>query len=274
MSMKKFVLLSLLCMCMASCFAQESYFVTVVKGSVSKPDGSAIKPGSKLLLTDKVSLGTKESLLILLHPSKGRIVVSAQAATPSKDNKFVLLIKDFLELSQNNVRLSSRTLDDAPLSLEDYFRTDADINSNFLIIDTLKVKLPRVYSNVDNKENFFFLQLSGIKTANHKLLCRNNMLYITRDDIFFNDGPYKKSDGQLNLGYIQNYSGDKKVKFITPVEPVYITRESCGDAVRVIKKTLKGKPEKDVLEEVYAQIYYLYGKPDEQALKEIYRSIK
>jgi hypothetical protein len=272
--MKRFALMCLLLLCMASCFAQESYFVTVVKGSVSKPDGSAIKTGSKLLLTDKVSLGTKESLLILLHPSKGRVVVSAQAATPSKDNKFVLLIKDFLDLNQQNIRLSSRTLDDAPLSLEDYFKTDADINSNFLVIDTLKVKLPRSYTKVDNKENFFFLQLSGTKTANHKLLCRNNMLYITRNDISFNDGPYKKSDGQLNLGYIENYSGDKKVKFITPIEPVYISREICSEAVKVIKKTLKGKPEKNILEEVYAQVYYLYGKPDEQAIKEIYSSIK
>ena len=272
--MKKFSLILLFLMCIATGFAQESYFVTIVKGSVSKADGSAVKPGSKLLLTDKVSLGTKESLLILLHPSKGRIVISAQTATASKDNKFILLIKDFLELSQNSVRLSSRNLDDAPLSLEDYFKTDADINSNYLIIDTLKVKLPRAYAKADNKENFFFLQLSSAKPVNHKLQCRNNILYITREDILFGDSLYKKADGQLNLGYIENYSGDKKVKFITPIEPVYITKETCRDAIRLIKKTLKGKPEKDIMQEVYAQLYYLYGKPDEQAVTEIYRSIK
>jgi len=266
--------MSLLLLCMAGSFAQESYFVTVVKGSVSKADGSAVKPGTKLLLTDKVSLATKESLLILLHPSKGRIVVSAQTATPSKDNKFVLLIKDFLSLNQQNIRLSSRTLDDAALSLEDYFKTDAEINSNYLVIDTLKVRLPRAYAAVDNKENFFFLQLSSAKPVNHKLLCRNNTLYISKEDISFNNGLYTKSDGQLNLGYIENYSGDKKVKFITPIEPAYISRETCSDAVKVIKKTLKDKPEKTILEEVYTQIYYLYGKPDEQAIKEIYSSVK
>lgn len=272
--MKKTVLMFLLLLCMATSFAQESYFVTVVKGSVSKADGSAIKPGAKLLLTDKVSLGTRESLLILLHPSKGRIVVSAQAASATKDNKFILLVKDFLNLNQNNVRLSSRTLDDMPLSLEDYFKTDPEINSNFLVIDTLKVRLPSAYGTVDNKENFFFLQLSGAKTSNHKLLCRNNMLYITRDDISFKDGLYKKSDGQLNLGYIENYSGDKKVRFITPIEPVFISRETCADAIRIIGKTLKGRPEKEILEEVYAQVYYLYGRPDEEAIKEVYSSIK
>jgi len=272
--MKKFALLSLFVMCITTSFAQESYFVTIVKGSVSKADGSAIKPGSKVLLTDKVSMGSKESLLILLHPSKGRIVVTPKTATASKDNKFVVLIKDFLDLNQQTVRLSSRTLDDAPLSLEDYFKTDEDINSNFLVIDTLTIKLPRSYSRVDNKENFFFLQLTSAKPANHKLQCRNNMLYITREDILFGDSLYKKRDGQLNLGYIENYSGDKKVKFITPIEPVYITKETCRDAIRLIKKTLKGKPEKDILQEAYTQLYYLYGKPDEQVVKEVYSSIK
>ncbi len=272
--MKKYLLLSVLLLCMATSFAQESYFVTIVKGIVAKADGSAIKPGSKLLLTDKVTMGTKESLLILLHPSKGRIVVSAQTATASKDNKFLLLIKDFLELSQNNVRLSSRTLDDMPLPLEDYFKTDEDISSNFLVIDTLKVRLSRAYAKADNKENFFFLQLSSGKPVNHKLQCRNNILYITREDILFSDSLYKKADGQLNLGYIENYSGDKKVKFITPVEPVYITKEACVNSIKLIKKTLKGKSEKDILQEVYTQLYYLYGKPDELAVTEIYRSIK
>lgn len=272
--MKKFVLLPLLLLCMATGFAQESYFVTIVKGSVLKADGSAIKPGSKLLLTDKVSLGTKESLLILLHPSKGRIVVSPQSTAPTKDNKFVLLIKDFLDLNQKSVRLSSRTLDDMPLSPEDYFKTDEDINKNLLIIDTLKVKLPRTYANTDNKENFFFLQLSSAKPVNHKLQCRNNILYITKEDIFFKDSLYKKTDGQLNLGYMENYSKNKNVKYIAVVEPVFITKETCSNNINVIKKTLKGKPEKEIIQEVYTQMYYLYGKPDEQALKEIYSSIK
>jgi hypothetical protein len=272
--MIKFVITSLFLLCMVNSFAQENYFVTIVKGSVSKLDGSIIKPGSKLLLTDKVSMGSKESLLILLHPSKGRIVVSPQSASAAKDNKFVLLIKDFLDLNQKNVRLSSRTLGEMPISLEDYFKTDPDVNNNFLVVDTLKVKLPLAYANTDNKENFFFLQLSGTKTVNHKLQCRNNMLFITKEDIFFNDSLYKKSMGQLDLGFIENYSGSKNVKFIIQFEPLYITREACIDIISVIKKTLKGRSEKEILEEVYTEIYYLYGKPDEQMIKEIYSSAK
>lgn len=257
-----------------TCLAQETYFVTMVKGNVTKADGSAIKTGSKLSITDKVSMGSKESLLILLHPSRGRIVVSPQTAVPSKDNRFVLLVKDFLQMNQQQVRLSSRTLDDTPLSLEDYFRTDAAINNHLLIIDTLAVKLPRSYPVPDNKEHFFFLQLSGSKTVNHKLICRNNMLYITKADIFFGDSLYKSSDGELNLGFLENYSGDKKVKFITPLQPVYINKEACRDLVLTIRRTLKGKSEKDILTEIGTQLYYQYGKPDELAVEAVYKMVK
>jgi hypothetical protein len=273
--MKRYVLTALLFLNVSSGFAQESYFVTVVKGIVSKADGSAIKTGSKLLLTDKVNMASKESLLILLHPSKGRIVLSPQAANVSKDNKFVLLVKDFLDLNQKNVRLSSRALDNMPVVLEDYFKTDPDINSNCLVIDTLKINLAgTAYTNADNKENFFFLQLSSARPVNHKLMVRNKILYITREDISFNDSLYKKTAGQLNLGYIENYSGDKKAKFITVIDPVYITREACIKVIRDIKLALKGRTEKEILDELYTQIYYLYGKPDEQALAEIYSSSK
>ena len=273
--MKKYLITVLCLLFLSTGFAQESYFVTIVKGNVLKADGSAIKPGSKLLLTDKVSMTSKECLLILLHPSKGRIVISPQAANESKDNRFVLLIKDFLQLHQNNVRLSSRALDDMPVVLEDFFKTDPDINSNFLVIDTLKIDLNgTAYARADNKEHFFFLQLSATKPVNHKLMVRNKTLYITRDDILFNDTFYTKSAGQLNLGYIENYSGDKKAKFITVINPLYITRAACIRLVRDIKLALNDRPDKEILEELYVQIYYLYGKPDEKSLEEIYKADK
>ena len=100
------------------------------------------------------------------------------------------------------------------------------------------------------------------------------MLYITKQDILFADSLYKKTDGKLNLGYVENYSGNKKTSIIASIEPVYITNETCGKVIKQIKKTLKGKSEKDILEEAYAQLYYLYGKPDEKAITEVYSSIK
>jgi hypothetical protein len=256
-------------------FAQDSYFVTIVKGSATKTDKAAIKPGSKLLVTEKINLGSKESMLVLLHPSKGRFVVTAQNAKESKDNMFTVLIKDFLELHEQNVRLSSRAIDEYMVSLEDYFRTDPSINSRFLIIDTLRVQLPgRNYTKADNKENFFFLQLVAPKPVNHKLKAENNSLIITREDIVFKDSLYNKTMGQLNLAYIENYSGDRKIKLITSLEPAFITRAECSEVIRGIRTALKDSPDKEILKELLTQIYYAYGKPDENTLTEIYRTTK
>ena len=273
--MKRYILIPLLSLWLGAALAQESYFVTIVKGSVSRADGSGIKPGSKLLLTDKVVLGSKESLLILLNPTRGRFVVSPPADAAAKDNKFLLLIKDNLMLHAKNVRLSSRAIDENAMSLEEYFSTNPDINSKQLIIDTLKIKLHgRTYVNADNKENFFFLQLAGPKPVNHKLLVKDNTLLITKEDISFNGALYDKTAGQLKLGYIENYSGEKKAKMITTLEPAFITREDCSNVISGISEALKGKTKSEILKEIFTQVYYLYGKPDEQTIADIYSSIK
>ncbi|MBK8609205.1 MAG: hypothetical protein IPL84_04485 [Chitinophagaceae bacterium] len=272
--MKKYFLTTVLLFLLASCFAQDTYFVTVVKGTAFKADGSAIKPGTKLLLADKVNLGSKESVLILLHPAKGRFVVSSQNAKATADNKFVILVKDFLELHAKNVRLSSRAIDEAPVSLEAYFKTDPAINNKFLVIDTLRVKLPgRTYTNVDNKVNFFFLQLVAAKPVNHKLLVRDKTLLITREDLVFNNTLYSRSAGELNLGYLENYTTDKKTRLIVAIEVAFMSKEECIDIMRGIRQAMSGAPDNEILKEIYTQIYQMYGKPDEQKLIDMYNRL-
>lgn len=272
--MKKYLLTSFLVCCIGLCFAQDSYYVTVVKGTAFKIDGSAIKPGTKLLLTDKVKLDTKGSVIILLHPSKGRFVVSSQNAKASADNKFVILIKDFLELHAKNVRLSSRAIEEAPVSLEAFFKTDPAINNKFLIIDTLRVKLPgRDYAKADNAENFFFLQLIAAKPMNHKLNVLDRTLLITRENLIFDGTLYSRTAGKLNLGFIENYTGDKKAKLICPIEAAFMTRQECIDIMKGIKQAMAGQEDAEILKEIYTQIYQMYGKPDSQMLGSLYNQL-
>lgn len=254
--------------------AQDSYFVTVIKGAVTKVDGSALKTGSKITLAEKLVFPNKESLVILLHPGKGRYIVSP-GATASKGNKFILLVKDYLQIHAENVRLSSRSIDDELISLADRFKTDPTINSKILIIDTLRARLPGPeFRDVDNEEHFFFLQLVADKPINHKLTVEDNSLLITREDILFNDKLYSKQAGQLNLGFIRDYSADKKTKLVTVIEPAYISSEDCIGIIKGIKTSLEGKPEKEILKEIYTQLYYLYGKPDQQVLEQLLHNLK
>ena len=273
--MKKYILFLSLIVWASIVSAQDSYFVTVIKGAVTKVDGSALKTGAKITLAEKLVFPNKESLVILLHPAKGRYIVSPAKATASKDNKFILLVKDYLQIHAENVRLSSRSIDDELISLADRFKTDPTINSKILIIDTLRARLPEPeFRGVDNEENFFFLQLVADKPLNHKLTVEDNSLLITREDILFNDKLYSKQAGQLNLGFIRDYSADKKTKLVTVIEPAYISSEECIGIIKGIKTSLKDKPEKEILKEIYTQLYYLYGKPDQQVLEQLLHNLK
>lgn len=272
--MKKSFLTLVLLLCLGACLAQDSYFVTVVKGKASRLDGSVIKPGSKLLLTDKVKLGSKESVIILLHPAKGRFVVSSQNAKTSPDNMFVILVKDFLELHANNVRLSSRAVGEPLISLELFFKTDPAINSKFLVIDTLRVKLPgRAYADADNRENFFFLQLVAPKPMNHKLRVLDKTLLISREDLVFNNTLYNKTAGLLNLGYLENYSTGKKTRLVCPIEAAFMSKEECLEIMQGIREAMSGSTDSEIIQEIYTQIYQMYGKPDVQMLMDLYSTL-
>ena len=273
--MKGAILILLLLFGLGRAVAQDNYFVTVVKGVVTKPDGTKIKSGAKIQLTDKLLFGTKESQLILLHPVKGRFIVFPGKASATKDNSIAIMVKDYFQLHAQNVRLSSRSIDDELLSLGDRFKTDPSINSKLLIIDTLKTRLSGPeFRGVDNEENFFFLQLAADKPINHKLTVVNNSLQITKDDIMFYDKLYERSDGQLNLGFVQDYSTNKKMKLVGVIEPEYLSSEACSDIMKSIKASMHDKPEREILKEIYTELYYIYGKPDVQTIEQLYQKLK
>ena len=273
--MKKYILCSLLIIWGCVVSAQDSYFVTVIKGAVTKIDGSALKTGAKITLAEKLVFPNKESLVILLHPAKGRYIVSPAKATASKGNKFILLVKDYLQIHAENVRLSSRAIDDDIRSLADQLKTNPSINERILIIDSLKIPYKeKQFSDADNEENFFFLQLVAPKPVSRKLASLNNLLIITKDDIVFDDKIYSKEAGKLNLGYMEGYSSSKNASLVTALEPAFITREECMDIIKSIKRSMPGKPGKDILKEIYTQLYFLFGKPDEKAIEQLYQQIK
>ena len=111
--MKRLILVSLL---LGFCFmaaAQDIYFVSVVKGRVLKANGTKVVVGTKLTLNDKVVFSLKTDFLVLLHPNKGRLVVLPTTIAPNKDNTFTVMIKDFLQIKSETVRLSAKQGDTA-----------------------------------------------------------------------------------------------------------------------------------------------------------------
>ena len=107
--MKKYLLTLLLSFLFVAGFSQTTYYVSVVKGKVSKTGGAVLKSGDKITPNDKVSFSAKTDQLILLSPGSGRLTISPQYALATKTVTLTGLIKDFLELSSRQQRLSANT---------------------------------------------------------------------------------------------------------------------------------------------------------------------
>lgn len=105
--MKKYFITLLLFFYFIAGYGQATYYVSVVKGRVLKANGAVIKGGDKLTEKDKVSFTSKTDQLILLNPGSGRLLISPQYSLSEKNISFTGFIKDFLELSEQQKRLSA-----------------------------------------------------------------------------------------------------------------------------------------------------------------------
>ncbi len=104
--MKKALFLISLCLAAVSAMAQEKYTVSMVKGRVLKADSSVIKAGTTLRLQDTIIFPSVGGAIILLHPKKGRLTVRP-GAKDKTGNLFVILLKDYLQLHEEWIKLSA-----------------------------------------------------------------------------------------------------------------------------------------------------------------------
>ena len=104
--MKKHLLPFALFFITAGTAAQEKYTVAEIKGIVLRTDSSRLKAGVQLSLKDTIIFTSKEAVVILLHPKKGRYIMKGQDAQKKNNTAFILILKD-LELYSKRVRASS-----------------------------------------------------------------------------------------------------------------------------------------------------------------------
>lgn len=130
------------------------------------------------------------------------------------------------------------------------------------------------YANVDNKEQFFFLQLidKNKRGVSKKLMTRNDSLLLAKDNFIFNGKLYSPGDGILKLGYVEEYSNEKRIKEIAGIKPEFISKAELTKIILAIKKSIRNSPKDDVLNEIYTELYFFYGKPDKQLIERLYNN--
>lgn len=250
--------------------ANDVYFVTVIKGKVTKADKAPLKVGEKLHYRDKVIFSGKDDMVVLLHPEKGRFVVTPDATPQDASGGFFVFLNDNLHLQSHRVSLSSRGDPD----LEAFFSVNAAINENLLLIGETRIGVHSSDYKINNAENdFFFLQYTpaGGKPSSNKLLVINDSLVIKKEDFLFN-GNYPADSIEVKLGFMKNYAADRKITKISSFKPVFMTVRECRDFLLAVKQSKK-KNKEEIIEESITELYYFYGKPDQRTVQLIYDAL-
>ena len=248
----------------------DIYFVTVIKGKVTKADKAPLKVGEKLHYRDKVIFSSKEDMVVLLHPEKGRFVVTPTVNPDDPSAGLFAFLSDNLHLQSHRVSLSSRGDPD----LEAFFSVNPAINENLLLIGETKIGIHSSDYKINNAENdFFFLQYTpaGGKPSSNKLRVINDSLVIKKEDLLFN-GSYPADSIEVKLGFMKNYAADRKITKISSFKPVFMTVQECRDFLLAVKQ-LKKKSKEEIIEESVTELYYFYGKPDQRTVQLIYDSL-
>ncbi len=247
--------------------SQDIYFVTFVKGEIKRANSANIKVGDKLAFQEKVIFSKKDGRLILLHPQKGRFVVEPGHGQPEPSGEYLIYLKNNLVPSNEKVKLSTR----GDADLDEFFTVNTSISRSLLFIGESRVSLDNTKYRINDAGNdFFFLQYTPVsgKSSNNRLTVKNDSLRISNTDFLFN-GREPTDSEEVKIGFIQNYSKEKKVTKISSFRPRFMGRDECKNIMKAIKASLGNNKEK-VIAEAMTQLYYNFGKPDKNILNAIY----
>lgn len=253
-------------------FSQEAYYVTLVKGVITRQDKARVKIGDKLHADEKLRFSSKDCRLVMLHPQKGRFVLETANVIPETTGEYLMYIKSNLNLNSQRLQLSSRGA--SRINLDDYFTADESVNDKILFIGVTKIGLePAGYILDDPLNDFFFLQhidASG-KIYRNKLKVINDTLYIFHDDFKFNGN--LSVEGLTVMPAFSRYTKrGEQVTYFHSFKPVFISLSDCREIMKTVKLAAGDRKDK-IINETMTQLYFNYGKPDKDALIEIYESL-
>lgn len=271
--MKKLCHSLLLVLLTLGVYAQKTYYIVKISsaGKIFNTNHKLMKIGDALTDDQRLVFTSAKDLIIALN-STGTYEIAPKAKSTVPE-WMTVLVKNNIRLQAENITLGSRTIGNQ-ISLADYLspRTinGEKINDQILVVGTFGIPLRDMgYGIVNNKENFFFLQLvdNYQNSTNNLLEVRNDTLLLKRNDFLFNGKLYSASENTLHLGFVKDYSGARNTQMIVPLHPVFMNNEELSHIVVGIKKAYPQASHNELVQQVYARLYYLYGHPDEQVIE-------
>lgn len=181
--MKKISLLYIfiLGLCIQNAFAQNTYFVLNIKGSVKiKKTGKALKINDQISDKEILLFTTPADALVVISSKNGRMVLKPKQS--SKSSELVCVVSEIL--NPGTARLSSRGGQITNIiELGNFFGNDSMniLGSTNVWISPLAFPM--------NQENFFFVRYTwNGETINKKLSYANDSLSLIKSELYKVDG--------------------------------------------------------------------------------------
>lgn len=264
MMMKEKVILWLLVCCLSPALQASEYIILHVKGEVWLESTKArLKPSDKIKEADKVVFGTKEGLVAVIHPTKGRFIMKPRSAGSGNEaGELAGFVKNMLvagtgrastrEGKLTNDLAFKQLLEASPLEY---------LDGQFIFIgDTARLEVSLEAYPLDAR-NFFFVryQYRG-ERINKKVPYEGNHILFTSASLFQVDGNPITPSEATGFQLLFRQSSTSESRLICSFRPLFIKESELTRELKLLQPYLKGLTQEEKLQELRAYMTDAHGK--------------
>jgi hypothetical protein len=268
----KQVLIIVMLLQFAAASAQENAIcmVTSVKGVVFTTYQKRLRSGDTIAYNNAQRLQFQTAgVVTLYHPQAGSFRVYTRGAyTPEHKESFVDFVGHLLKVKGKTIALSSRG-DCECLTVQDCVRSDAELNDQLLLVDTLYLPLQFRPNSADS--SFYFLQRrKNGRSYNRVLQVTKRNVLVTASDLQFEGEPYVADDEEpVSIGFSKIREGKREYQLLARFKPNVQNQETLRDYFNALQTARAGSSSAELFQNFYTDVYILFGKPDACRLKQI-----
>ncbi len=252
---------TLLCFVLLSTWAnaQETYYVTFVKGTVKGANGVALKVNDLLKSSDRITFSSGLDLVAVIGTKSGRQVL--KPATGSKGPVLNSMVGDIL--NPGSARLSTRSgLLLNIIDLQSHFGKE-----RYAVLGSTRLPISPD-SFPQNEKTFFFLSYSyNGEMVNKKLSFLGDTLILNASEILQVDG---KAINDADISNTQlKYKGATGVIVVSTARFTFPNETEVKSSLAVLNDNLvkQGVTKDNRISEMYAFVCEYYGSVDKDNLK-------
>lgn len=252
--MKKIFTLICLVVISALANAQETYYVTFVKGTVKGVSGVALKVNELLKSSDRITFGSGEDLVAVIGTKSGRQVL--KPATGSKGPVLNSMVGDIL--NPGSARLSTRSgLLLNIIDLQNHFGKE-----RYAVLGSTRLPISPDSFPQNDKTFFFLSYVYQGEMVNKKLSFKGDTLYLNANEILQVDGK-SITDADLSNSVLK-YKGATGIIIISEARFSFPNETEVKQSLSIMNEQLtkQGLSKEDKAAEMITFMAEFYGKVD------------